>query len=240
MDTRQATALAGELESTLSLLQELVGELHRTRADWHGVGRVQDILTALRSRPDLNALPRVLLAAYTTISDALSGIRLTREAIHTHTVQRLHDSHNKLNEVSSATESATLEMMNGLDRSLAIIAELEQGTVSDPASFDRLRDEVNQMFNHLQFQDITTQQLAGVAQFLDDIELRIAGVVGLFDHALGGPAAAVPEAATVRLDSRNLAFNPDASVKETEARQAQIDAAFGPRSAAAPSGRVPA
>lgn len=240
MDTRQATALAGELETTLGLLHDLVGELHRARTDWSGVGRVQELLTTLRSRPDLNALPRVLLAAYTTISDALSGIRLTREAIHTHTVQRLHDSHNKLTEVSSATESATMEMMNGLERSLAIIAELEHGKVADPASFDRLRDEVNQMFNHLQFQDITTQQLAGVAQFLDDIELRIAGVVGLFDHALGGPAQADPAAAPVHLDSRNLAFNPDASVRETEARQALIDAAFGPKGAAAPSGHVPA
>ncbi len=240
MDTRQATALAGELETTLALLQELVGELGRVREDWSGRGRVQEILDTLRRRPDLNALPRVLLAAYTTISDALSGIRLTREAIHTHTVQRLHDSHNKLNEVSSATESATMEMMNGLDRSLAIIAELEQGKVSDPAAFDRLRDEVNGMFNHLQFQDITTQQLAGVAQFLDDIELRIAGVVGLFDTALGGPGPEDPGAPAARLDSRNLAFNPDASLNETEARQAMIDAAFGPRCTPAPTGTVPA
>ena len=238
MDTRQATALAGELETTLALLQDLVAELGRVRDDWSGSGRVQELLETLRRRPDLNALPRVLLMAYTTISDALSGIRLTREAIHTHTVQRLHDSHSKLTEVSTATESATMEMMNGLDRSLAIIAELEQGKVSDPALFDRLRDEVNGMFNHLQFQDITTQQLAGVAQFLDDIELRIAGVVGLFDTALGGPGQAGVSAAP--LDSRNLAFNPDASLRETEARQALIDAAFGPRTVPAAGGTVPA
>jgi chemotaxis regulatin CheY-phosphate phosphatase CheZ len=236
MDTRQATALAGELETTLALLQDLVAELGRVRADWTGVGRVQELLTTLRKRPELNTLPRVLLAAYTAISDALSGIRLTREAIHSHTVQRLHDSHSKLSEVSSATESATMEMMNGLERSLAIIAEIQTGTCIDPRACDRLRDEVNQMFNHLQFQDITAQQLAGVAQFLDEIELRIAGVVGLFDHALAEPAQKSP-GAPVRIDSRSMAFNPDASPAPDAARQAQIDAAFAPGVA---PGRIPA
>ena len=239
MDTRQATALAGELEATLALLQDLIAELGRVRADWSGVGRVQELLTTLRKRPELNTLPRVLLAAYTAISDALSGIRLTREAIHSHTVQRLHDSHSKLSEVSSATESATMEMMNGLERSLAIIAEIEVGTCIDPKACDRLRDEVNQMFNHLQFQDITSQQLAGVAQFLDEIELRIAGVVGLFDHALEEPSQKSPGPA-VRIDSREMAFNPDASPAPDAARQAQIDAAFGSVTPGVAPGRIPA
>lgn len=234
MDTRQATALAGELETTLGLLQDLVAELSRVRADWSGIGRIQELLVNLRGRPNLDSLPHVFLAAYTAISEALSGIRITREAIHSHTVERLHESHSKLSEVSSATESATMEMMNGLERTLGIVTEIEQGASIDTAACQRLREEVNQMFNHLQFQDITAQQLAGVSQFLDEIEIRIAGVVGQFDSALEQSAAGPP-----RIDSRGLAFNPDASSQHDTAKQAVIDAAFGGRTADS-SGRIPA
>jgi len=223
MSSSHVSTLARELETTLRLLGELVDELRGREADLKG-GRVQEILSELGRRPSLAELPTVMLRVYSEISAALGGIRQTREAIQAHAVQRLHDSHDKLKEVSSTTESATMEMMNGLDRTLALIDDLErQADSASPApAFNTLRGEVNQMFNHLQFQDITAQQLQGVTHLLIDVESRIDSVAAMFGQAIGEAAPA---------SSESLSYNPDATVKNTAARQAMIDEAFQQRTA---------
>jgi chemotaxis regulatin CheY-phosphate phosphatase CheZ len=227
MKPNHVTQLAGELESKLNLLNELVTELGTS--EWGERGRIREILATLNRQPSLADLPRVLLRCYAEIAEALGGIRLTREAIQAHAVERLRDTHLKLNEVSFTTESATLEMMNALDRAQALIDDLEvqagPGPGKPPATFDALRAEVNQMFNCLQFQDITAQQLQGVNALLVDVEARIESVAGLFDHAFGLNDAGAKVAAELVMPDET-AYNPDASVKNTAARQAMIDAAF--------------
>ncbi len=59
----------------------------------------------------------MLLRAHAEITEILGGIRLTREAIEAHAVERIRETQSKLTDVTSTTESATLELMNGLDRS---------------------------------------------------------------------------------------------------------------------------
>ncbi|MEP6572280.1 MAG: hypothetical protein ABJD11_06275 [Gemmatimonadota bacterium] len=238
MNPSQVTELASELESRLNLLNELVSELKSAQPGMVGQERIGEILAALSGRPDLAELPRVLLRCYSEITEALGGIRLTREAIQAHAVERIRDTHLKLNEVSSTTESATLEMLNTLDRTQALIGSLEKETGasrSPQGTFDALRAEVNLMFNCLQFQDITAQQLQGVNALLGDVEARIESVAALFDHALGGSGEVSSPAPLPKPDE--TAFNPDASARNTAARQAIIDAAFGGSAKPEPSQR---
>ena len=76
--------------------------------------------------------PRRSCASPPELSQVLSGIRLTRETIQSYSVERLRDTHDRLSEVTSTTETAAMQMLNGLDRTLAMIDELERSSEGGP------------------------------------------------------------------------------------------------------------
>ncbi len=139
-------------------------------------------------------------------------------------MERLRDGTARLDEVSNTTETAAMQMLNGLDRTLAIIDRLEAGEGGESARrpshdvCESLRAEVNEMYGHLQFQDIITQQIRGVGALLAEVEERIDGIAGLFEIT-----AAIEAAGARRADG---AFNPDATMLNADERQALIDEAF--------------
>jgi hypothetical protein len=226
MDAAQVKALATELETTLGLLAELLVQLEDQGESWSGSPRLRELVRRLVAQRNLAELPAVLLRAHAEISDVMGDIRLTRETIQAHAVERIRDTKDKITSVTATTENATIELMNGLDRSLELISHLESQASQADASekFQVLRDQVSALYNLLQFQDITTQQLEGVSHALLDLEGRVGAVSALFDRALGprvGSAALVAQRS-----SAHLAFNPDATMQRSRADQATIDAAF--------------
>ncbi|HTS88790.1 MAG TPA: hypothetical protein VMG41_09895 [Gemmatimonadales bacterium] len=228
MDASQVRDLATELETTLRLLAQLVTELESRREDWNRSGVVRELVTRLAGQPNLVELPAILLRAHAEITEVLGGIRLTREAIECNAIERIRDTKDQISDVASTTESATLELMNGLDRSLELINSLEsQAHGAAPAEgYQELRSQLSALYNHLQFQDITTQQLQGVAQSLLDVERRVAAVAALFDRAFHAQGTLPLESASGAASSAHLAFNPDATMKRTPADQATVDLAF--------------
>jgi hypothetical protein len=241
MDVAQVRALATELDTTLGLTAELVQAVRALSGSDRSDAIVQ-LAERLAARPALTDLPAMLLRAHAEITDILSGIRITREAIQAHTVDRLRDSKDRLQDVNATTESATMELMNGLDRSMELIGSIEaqaQGQ-ANTVGFEALRSHLNTLYNHLQFQDITAQQLQGVGAALLDIELRMSAVSALFDHGAMAANSALPRPIAPDESSAGLAFNPDASMHHSRTDQATIDAAFqGARRAtpASPSAR---
>lgn len=235
MDVAQVRALADELDTTLGLTAELVAAV---RASGNASPAVLSLVDRLAARPSLADLPGMMLRAHAEISDILNGIRLTREAIQAHTVERIRDSKDRLVDVSATTESATIELMNGLDRSLELINSLESGAraQADHGGFEALRSQVSALYNHLQFQDITAQQLNGVTASLLEIELRMSAVSAIFDHGVVAAKAALPrDAFAPAPSSAGLAYNPDASMHHSRADQAMVDAAFHGARRAAPA-----
>ena len=220
--TPDIRSLAAEIQGTMELVDQLVREV-RVGAEAHQLqGRLVELANILDRRPDLAVLPGLVVKAYSEVTDALGGIQRSREAIQHYSFERLQRSHAKLSEVTTVTESATIELMNGLDRALALVDQVGGMIPEKPeatAAIDALRNEVNELFGHLQFQDITAQQLAGVGSLLEDIEARVQAVLTLFDR--NGVGASAGDS------SAHLAYNPDASFEGVEARQAAIDAAFG-------------
>ena len=178
------------------------------------------------AQPGPEPLPTALLRVSAELSQVLSGIRLTRETIQSYSVERLRDTHDRLSEVTSTTETAAMQMLNGLDRTLAMIDELERSSEGGPPhqACDALRAEVNQLYGHLQFQDIIAQQLSGVAGLLVEVEQRVRTITDLFDDSLGARDGGDRPATGALLDA--AAFNPDASMRDTSDRQAAIDEAF--------------
>ncbi len=228
MDIAQVKALTAELESTLALTAELVAAVRAGGPDGARADTISALADRLAARPALSELPHLMLRAHGEINDILDGIRLTRQAIEAHTVDRIRDTKDRLNDVSATTENATLELMNGLDRSIELINSLETESTgqADGSGFTELRGQVSTLYNHLQFQDITAQQLQGVAQAMLEIESRMASVAALFDHGVLAAGSVLPSLPASSESSAHLAYNPDASMHRSRADQDMIDAAF--------------
>jgi chemotaxis regulatin CheY-phosphate phosphatase CheZ len=218
-----ATPAGGDLDATLGVLTRLISEIQN---DGFDESRVRELVAAVRARPHLATLPGALLKAYTEITAVLSGIRVTRETIQHHALDQLRDTQERLNMVSSATESAAMEMLNGLDRTVGLVDRLAAAPGGDPEVLGQLRAELDQLFGHLQFQDITTQQLRGVMSLLVEVETRIARVADLFDKSLASPEETP---APAKKGPTTEDHNPDAVWVQDSARQAAIDAAFARR-----------
>lgn len=183
----------------------------------------------------LVSLPSVLERASQEITAVLTSLRASRNAMAQASVERLQHTHQKLREVSSATEVAATDILDALDRAGQIVDELdaeEADAATDaprrgPELRAKLREEIFGMMGALQFQDITTQQLAYASSVLVEMETRIAEVARLFAPgsaiALAVPGAAAPEAPAPST------FDPNATTLDAETRQALADAIFTAR-----------
>lgn len=90
-----------------------------------------------------------------------------------------NDFEQKIAEVSSATEVATSEILDGLDRALLLVDQIEVAPSSSDAAADPrddLREELHTLVTVLQFQDITKQQLGNASSVLEERMLRLAQV----------------------------------------------------------------
>lgn len=224
--TSRTPVVPADLDGTIAILTRLIAEIQDGSLDAGESARLEELVQAVRARPQLASLPATLLRVYNEIMAALSGIRLTREHIQHHALDQLRDTQHRLSQVSNTTESAALEMLNGLDRTLALVDTIEGGSpdADRAAAIETLRNEINNLFGHLQFQDIITQQLRGITDLVEDVEARIGRVADLLDHSLSGPQDGTPS-----LDDGKMAepteYNPSASW-EHQTEQAEIDAAF--------------
>jgi hypothetical protein len=169
-------------------------------------------------------LPAMLLRAYSEICGVLQSLRSSRDALEQATIEKLHHTNAKLHEVSSATEVAATGMLDGLDRALAMVDELDTLDSSGDARAaevrGQLRDELFQAISGLQFQDITTQQLNYASSVLVDMEQRLAEVAKAFDPSTAG--IAVPSSRP----TAPAAFDPGASLDGADERQALVDQIF--------------
>jgi chemotaxis regulatin CheY-phosphate phosphatase CheZ len=186
-------------------------------------------LRALLTQPDgqpvgLAALPFILERANQEIQSVLANLRDSRTALETATVEKIQHTSAKLREVTSATEVAATDILDALDRVQGMVDDLDAADAEDDKpkgqqTRDLLREEIFGMMGCLQFQDITTQQLAYAASVLTDMETRLLQIAKLFD-----PAAVMMRAATDAPDPRT--FDPRATTKDAEQRQALADAIF--------------
>jgi hypothetical protein len=176
--------------------------------------------------PEIETAGGLAAQACSELTRALGGIQRSRQTLARYHVDRLEKGQAKLSEVSSATESATTALLNGLDRSLGLIDQIAAAPGRSTPAVEALREETNALYSLLQFQDITTQQLAGVATLLDDIADRVTHALELLDRGQLAAGAAAPTTANHAAVGSAAAFNADASFQNLEARQADIDQTF--------------
>jgi hypothetical protein len=109
-----------ELQTSLDLLHRLFVEVESAGPAVNQDHQVRPAADAVRRRPELAKLPDLLLRVYRDLAVAPVG-SASCETIQKHSRERLRNTHPKLNEVSSATETGAMEMLNGLDRTLGMI-----------------------------------------------------------------------------------------------------------------------
>lgn len=182
----------------------------------------------------LSDLPIILERANAQIRSVLSHLRETRHALQSTTFERLQTTHDKIKEVTSATEDAATNIMDACDRASQIVDELD--TIDAEETPDRekalglrstLRDELFTMMGALQFQDITSQQLAHASTVLVEMETRLADIATLFDSGISFERPL----AGVAIDHKT--FDPNATTRNAEQRQGVADEIFTVKAPAA-------
>jgi chemotaxis regulatin CheY-phosphate phosphatase CheZ len=221
-----------EVRGLLAELGELSGDTEASSAGSHetGVGHAS-----------LGGLVTTLHRVYGEIIAIVECLRDSRSLLERASVERLHRTHAKLREVSSATEVATTGLLDSLDTALALVDRLEPaagssagdangasppptGADDHAATRDELREELHSMMSLLQFQDITAQQLGHAASVLEDIEGRLISVAKVFDFDLDlGESERADDG---EVAGEIVTNDPNASTLGAESRQALADAIF--------------
>lgn len=220
MMARSARELLFDSEASLRLVDNAIGEFNSGARDLANAETIQfgDI-------HGLTTLPQTLVRAYSEIRAILERLRVSRGILEQSAMDKLAHMHDKLKEVSSATELAATDILDGLDRSVAMVDELDAiaespDVIRGAEIRGRMRDELFGLMVHLQFQDITTQQLAYASSVILDMEQRLAQLASIFD-----PSALLVDDAFAGAETAG-AFDPHASNSDASDRQALADSLF--------------
>jgi hypothetical protein len=175
----------------------------------------------------LAMVPVILQRANAEIASVMQSLRQCRSQLEGATTDKLQITHEKLREVTSATEVAATDILDGLDRAHGLIDEMDAEAEANGGSprgrelRDRMRDEIFRITGHLQFQDITTQQLSYASSVLVEMEARLAEIARLFDPRRYGAPELPPSLAGLQ-----PTFTRDASYGNVEDRQKVADEIF--------------
>jgi hypothetical protein len=232
MANERASELMYDTASTLRLLDAELGELAPRRTSEPSASTAAAAAAIGATDRVLPLLPAIFVRAMGEVHAMLASIRTGREHIRAATTERLAHTNEKLDEVSSATGKAALDIMDALDRAIAKVDELEtEDVLADAAKGNAirgdLRDELFAVMGHMQFQDITTQQIMHVQSLLAEMETRLGDIANLFDHQSGDAGPPPPPAASHRHEKDAHSFDPNATLADAETRQALADSLVG-------------
>jgi hypothetical protein len=217
---RPPEELLYDSEASLRLVDHAIEELSSSGTDLDHDARA--FLEHVMSQPGGFAeLSRTLLRAYAETAGIASRLRESCGMADNGNLDRLQQMHGRLREVSSATETAATDILDGLGRTVDLIEQLDVATSLADADRHRMlasvRDELSGVMNHLQFQDITSQQLGHISSLLADMRGRINQIVTIFTN---------PEMPFVPDDLACGSFDPNATTAPSGDRQAVADEIF--------------
>lgn len=225
--TDRAMELLYDSEATLRLVDHELDALREFSASAMPEGAATSPEDDEAPTSSLAMVPMILQRANAEIVNVLQSLRHCRSQLESATTDKLQLTHEKLREVTSATEVAATDILDGLDRAQVLVDDLDAdaaehgGTEKGADLRNRLRDEIFMITGCLQFQDITNQQISYASSVLNEMESRLGEIARMFDPRRYGapelPPAPAPEQCT---------FSPDASLRNAEYRQHVADSIF--------------
>lgn len=170
----------------------------------------------------LMALSTALQDGYAAVAEILSSLRRGRGTIEQVAHEKLQPVHAKLQEASTTTEVAAIDLLDGLERAVSLVDALDEADGHgdrDRAAELRadLRNKLFDLMLCMQFQDITRQQLSFASSVLVDTEHRLAQLANTLEPT--ATEAELLEAA----DPAAGTYDPRATLLNREARQAVAD-----------------
>ena len=215
--------LLQDSEVTLRLVDDLVAELS-DKDDAVNAGMRTLLERLAERRAEVRGVEHFLVRMYAELQRILYSVRKSRGLLEEAAISHLESTNAKLREVSSATEFAATNMLDGVDRALAFVDRIEEEP--SPEDFDGLRDELHALVVALQFQDITSQQLEHASSIIADLEKQLRQVTRVFGSIV---LQEVDEDDDGDFFAQATgAFDPQASVSDATTRQAVADDIFGP------------
>jgi chemotaxis regulatin CheY-phosphate phosphatase CheZ len=233
MTARHAKELLYDSEAALRLVDSAIEDI---RDSDPGAGAPEEPLHAGQLRDLLQAagplgllgISQILARGYGEIVSVLRRLRESRDVLARTSAEKVQNTHEKLRAVTDATETAATDILDGLDRAIALVDQMDakaaEGDAASGADLrNTLRDELFALMGCMQFQDITTQQLSYASSVLTEMETRLAELASILGPAaLGAAGAPAPVA-----PSGPITFDPAASMANAEARQVVADQIFG-------------
>jgi hypothetical protein len=222
MTARQANELLYDSEAALRLVDSAIEDIRKP--DPHA-GMSLDPVPAAHFRDLLhaagplgpNGMSQVLARGYSEIVSVLGSLRESRNVLDRATTEKLQHTHAKLREVTNATEIAATDILDGLDRSVALVNEMDVKAAEGDAAAgldlrNKLRDELFELVGCMQFQDITMQQLTYASSVMTEMETRLAELATILDPGTLGVGG--------------LASSASGAIESAESRQAVADEIF--------------
>lgn len=229
MSPKQPSELLYDSEATLRLVDSAIQDMGELGGEEPSPPTLEQRLHAAinpGASLGLIGLSDMLARGYAEILGVLDSLRQSRHLLERAAVEKIQSTHDKLREVSNATETAATDILNGLDRANCMVDDLdayagEHGEPDDRASAIRnlLRDELFALMGHMQFQDITSQQLNYASAVLTEMEARLANIARVFDPA----SFASAQEQMAGGDGGPVTFDPNASTQNRAERQAVAD-----------------
>ncbi|MBV6521220.1 MAG: hypothetical protein MNPFHGCM_01353 [Gemmatimonadaceae bacterium] len=173
---------------------------------------------------DVAAAAALIERGRTGIATILSSIRNSRVSIERATLDRIKRTGDELRKVSDATESAAMNILDGIERASTILDDLDACAERDDRIQAQtlrtsLRDELFALMAHMQFQDIASQQLAHASDVIDDVETRLEGVMQL----LAGPRHIESDGSAGPAPNESHSLTPADTASAAVARQKIAD-----------------
>jgi hypothetical protein len=228
--------LLHDSEVTLRLVDDLVTEISEQTDDEVVKADALRLLERLnRRRVQTREIESLFVRMYAELQRILYSVRKSRGLLEEAALQHLESTNAKLKEVSSATEFAATNMLDGVDRALSLVGRIEDEP-DDEAAFEELREELHALVVALQFQDITSQQIEHASAVIVDLETQLRRVTEIFARVVIQDAPDdlddedPPKPATGGNGNGNghATYDPEASVSDASSRQAVADDIFGP------------
>lgn len=218
---KAADDLLYDSEASLRLVDHAIKELSASGTELDPESR--DFLQHVMSQPGgFSQLAKSLLRAYAETLGIVARMHSEPSGREQGETDRLSLLSDNLGEVNSATEEATTDILDGLGRAISVVERLDQEGAEASRRRDLvalLRDELYGVVAHLQFQDITAQQLDQVSSLLVDTRRSLLDMLTVFTPSavltLDQERSAAPESRASMLTTAER----EAVVKETLARK---------------------
>jgi chemotaxis regulatin CheY-phosphate phosphatase CheZ len=232
MSAKQPSELLYDSEATLRLVDNAIQDMGEL--DHDDATSLEDRVASAISASNGTALGLVglsdlLAKGYAEILGVLDSLRQSRNLLERAAVEKIQHTHDKLREVTDATETAATDILNGLDRANTMVDDLDayagaHGEPDEQGASTRaaLRDELFALMGHMQFQDITSQQLTYASAVLTEMEARLTNIARAFDPSVFGRPH-LDDGAVEPGEDGPVTYDPNASTQNREERQAVAD-----------------